>query len=328
MNNISKKKLADKLSNLNNLLILTHERPDGDALGSTFALLLFFHELGRNVTAYFPESIPDKYSDFIPDANILYSYDACFQDDYDSVISIDCSDMHRLGMPEHWKDSFPKEKVINIDHHHDNSLFGEFNYVASNAAAAGEILFDIFSAVSGYSISVQVGGCIALAVLCDTGGLKFDNTSAHVLKKMGLLVGIGVDYVGISKKIFSNKLYSLFMLEADIAVNHLKWAFDKRFVYCFVSDGILDKYSLTLKDLEGLIDFYRVVEGVIVAALITKRDDKFKISLRSNTNDYPIVHIAHALNGGGHKLAAGCSIKTDSFDKAEQVLIAEVGKLF
>ena len=341
------------IRNADNVLILTHERPDGDAIGSVSALLAYYLEQGKQASVYLPEDVPAKYKEYLPAEGVFIESLPVEKERFDFLICLDCSDEKRLGLPDCLKEKFPTSGIINIDHHFDNKMFGNENYIDANACAVGEILFDIFipqeviydrSATSFSSLDVDnksvncyhaeynkmskiVANNILLAIITDTGGLRFDNTTGKVFEKISILTDNGADYLGIIKAIFFRKSYSVHLLESDIALNHLNWNFGNRFIYTYLSEDLLSKYNVSLKDIEGLIDSYRVLDNALIAALITKRNDGFKISLRSNDSRYPVVDIAHALGGGGHKLAAGCSMNSKDISLVIKKLNELVGNV-
>ena len=315
------------IRNADNVLILTHERPDGDAIGSVSALLAYYLEQGKQASVYLPEDVPAKYKEYLPGEGVFIGSLPVKNEKFNYLICLDCSDEKRLGLPDCLKEKFPTSGIVNIDHHFDNKMFGNENYIDPNACAAGEILFDVFCSISEYKMSKIVAKNILLAIITDTGGLRFDNTTGKVFEKISILTDNGADYLAIIKAIFFRKSYSVHLLESDIALNHLNWNFDNRFVYTYLSEDLLSKYNVSLKDIEGLIDSYRVLDNALIAALITKRNDGFKISLRSNDSRYPVVDIAHALSGGGHKLAAGCSMNSKDISLVIKKLNELVGNV-
>ena len=313
-------KISKAISSADNVLIVTHERPDGDALGSVFALLEYYQEQGKNASVYLPDDIPMKYKKYLPEKDVFINFFPKVKNKFERLICLDCSDKKRLGLPECIQDSFPKDITINIDHHFDNPKYGSLNYIDGKACAAGEILFDILENIDSYKISSEVADSILLAIISDTGGLRFDNTTGEVFAKISKLIAYGAEYLDIIKSLYFRKNSSVHLLESDIALNHLKWNFSGKFVYTYLTDGLLSKYNVTLKEVEGLIDSYRVLNNAQIAALITKLNDGFKISLRSNDARYHVVDIAHEIGGGGHKMAAGCFMKATKVSLVEKRL--------
>lgn len=318
--------ISNEIISSKNILVITHEKPDGDAIGSVLALTNFLNDNKFNASAYFSEDLPKNYKPFANFSNIIIGELSSYND-YDKVFSLDCSNFMRLGLEEKIRNKIDKTKLINLDHHFDNELFGSLNYIDSSACSTCEILYDLFRILDSYKVSKKTAEYILLGIIMDTGGFRFDNSSSKIFYKVASLMELGADYMYLIKSIYFKNELNLLKLESDIILNHLKWNFNNRFVYTYMSPEILDKYKVDLKNTEGLIDTFRTLEGVDIAALITQRGDGYKISLRSNNTDYSVVDIAHKLNGGGHKLAAGCFVKSDSIKKVENILIPLVGNL-
>ena len=318
-------KLSKLLLSIDNILILTHERPDGDAFGSVIGLLTLLRNLGKKADSYFPEKVPERYKEFlcdgfyveVPPPNFNYSY----------CISLDCSNVERLGIYKEKEKEILSLPLINIDHHFDNSLYGSHNYIDSNASSAAEIIFDIIKTSNDWIVTPNAATAITMGILTDTGGFRFDNTSPDVLKKTAELMEFGADYINTVKSMYFSKSQKLYQMEADIALNHLTMAFNNRFAYFYLDEKILTKHNLTTRDTEGLIDTVRIVKGIDIAAVLTQKDKGFRVSLRSNSLKYPVSSIAHKLNGGGHKLAAGCFIETENIKEAEQILLKHVEEI-
>ena len=315
-------KLSDLLLGIDNILILTHERPDGDAFGSVIGLLTLLRSLGKKVDSYFPEKISDRYTNYLCDGIYIETPPPLFN--YTYCISLDCSNLERLAICKEKQKEILSLTLINIDHHYDNTLYGTENFINSTASSASEIVFDILKVSDEWKISSSAATALTMGILMDTGGFRFDNTSSDVLRKTAELMEMGADYIGTIKSMYFTKSYDLYRLEANIALDHLKISFDNRFAYFYLDEEILNQHNLTTRDTEGLIDTIRILDGIDITAILTKKNDGFRVSLRSNNPKYSVSEIAHKLNGGGHKLAAGCFIEAENIEKAEQILQSHV----
>ncbi len=319
----SPKELSNYILSLDNVLIVTHERPDGDAVGSAFALQKALLNLNKTADVYFSEALPERYAalsnskTFIREPKTNYNYRHC--------IALDCGNYERLALfDKEIKDKLP---VLNIDHHPDNELFGLYNFVNPNACATAEIIFNMLSSEKKWIIDRDLANFLLLGIMLDTGGLRFDNTNAEVLRKTASLVDSGADYLRIVKDMYFAKPLAMTMLEADSFLNYMQIHFDGKFVYIYLNDDLLNKYGVKYKETEGIIDNLRTIKGVCVAATIAKLNDGYKISLRSNSGEYPVNGIAKELSGGGHKLAAGCFVKANAFKDVETILMCKVESL-
>ena len=316
--------LSKLLLDIDNAIIITHERPDGDAFGSVIALLILMNALEKNVAAYFPEEVPERYR-HLGSINNVFIQKSPQPFGYTSCICLDCGNKERLATgSEDIHDKIFSLPIINIDHHHDNTLYGQHNYIDSKACSTAEIIFDIFQCSDRWEINPQVATAITMGMLMDTGGFRFDNTTPDVLRKAAALMELGSDYSGMIKAMYFTKPFDSYRLEADIALNYLKRSFDNRFVYLYLNEKLLKKYNINKRDTEGLIDSIRIIGGVDITAILIKKEEGFRVSLRSNNSSYSVAAIAHRLNGGGHKLAAGCLIEKQNIKDAEKVLLHHV----
>jgi len=317
-------KLSELLLSIDNILILAHERPDGDAFGSTIGLLTLLRNLGKKADAYFPEKVSDRYKNFLSEGFYIENFPS--ESNYSYCISLDCSNFERLAVCKPNEKEILPLPLINIDHHYDNSLYGLQNYIDPNASSTAEIIYDILKTSEQWIVTPKAASALTMGILADTGGFRFDNTSSSVLRKVADLMDIGADYINTVKSLYFTKSHSLYRLEADIAFNYLKMAYDNKFAYFYLDESILNKYDLTSRDTEGLIDTVRIIDGVEITAILTKKEHGFRASLRSNNPNYSVADIAHQLNGGGHKLAAGCFIEVNNIDDAELILLEHVKK--
>lgn len=318
----SVKEAFEYLSTLDNIIIFTHEHPDGDAIGSVFALQKAFKALGKMVDIYFPENLPLRYSTMINENTYISKKRE--NHDYSVCIALDCGNFERL-------ETFDKGKplnipILNIDHHQDNTLFGTYNLINSKACATAEIMFDILLA-GKQKITSDIANCLLIGILLDTGGLRFDNTNANVLRKVAVLIDLGANYNRIVKGMYFTKPLGVMALESEVILQHMKITCNGRFAYAYLSEQLLNKYKTRYKDTEGTIDYIRTIDGLIIAAIISDNKDGFRVSLRSNNADYPVSTIAQEMSGGGHKLAAGCTIKANTIEKVEKILLEKVSSI-
>jgi len=317
------KELSDYLLDLNNVIIVTHERPDGDAIGSAFALQQAFLNIGKDADVYFSEPLPERYLHLCNDRTFVNTLKP--GSNYKYCIALDCGNYARLALFD--KNIRDKLTILNIDHHPDNEHFGLYNFVNSAACATAEIIFDIVTSNIKWKINSNLANFILIGIMLDTGGLRFDNTNAEVLRKTAALIDYGADYLKTIKEMYFAKPLAMMLLETDSCLNHMKSEFNGKFVYIHLSEELMNKYGIQYKETEGIIDNLRTIKGIYVAATIARLNDGYKISLRSNNNRYPVNQVAKELSGGGHKLAAGCFVKSDSYKSVETLLLNKVRAL-
>lgn len=309
--------VAKFITERDNFLLITHQGPDGDAIGSTLGMLSALIDNGKKAEAYFHEPLPDNYQnlthiDFITDKLPYFGQ-------YDCILCLDFSNPKRFGDID-----LASYNTINIDHHPDNSRFAKENYVNPRAAATAEILFDIIKHIQEWKISKRTASFLMIGMVMDTGGFRFDNTSPAVLKCAAELLELGAEYSKIVKMMFFSKPANFAKMEADIILHHLQTACNDAYAWFYLSDELLHAYDVTEKDTEGLIDLIRAIKGFEIVAIFRRKDQGFRFSLRSKNKKYSVGRIARTLNGGGHELAAGGMIQTDSIDKAEKIMLEYV----
>ncbi|MCK5845075.1 MAG: bifunctional oligoribonuclease/PAP phosphatase NrnA [Victivallales bacterium] len=304
-----------------NFLLLTHRGPDGDAIGSTLGLLNALRENGKRADAFFHEQLPVNYADFA-DIPVLYENLPDFGR-YDIVVCLDFSSPERFGDAD-----FSRYNVLNIDHHPDNNRFGSENFVFPEASATAEIVFNVLRDMPGMRISRKTATCLMIGIVMDTGGFRFDNTSPSVFNAAAELLSLGADYHEIINSMFFSKSADFAKMEAEVVLHHLRTGCVERFAWFYLSDMLLEAYAVEEKDTEGLIEAVRSIKDFKVVAIFKRKENGFRISLRSKDEAFPVGEIARELNGGGHELAAGGFIPVDTIEEAEDILLEHVSQLF
>lgn len=317
--------IADHLRATDRFLILSHVKPDGDALGTSFALLGALLEQGKSATLFLGEPIPDNYREFQPE-NVIVGEPFRNLEAFSSCVCVDVSNPDRIDTPAGCDPTALPTPLVNIDHHPDNARFGDLNGVDPAAAATAEIMIEMFNHLR-WPISSSTSTRLLLGMVMDTGCFRFDNTDPAALEATAELLRRGADHHRVVERMFHSKPMKLIQLEADLAANHLRTACDGKFIWMRLPDEILARHGVALKDTEGLIDLVRSVNGPVIAGLIRPQDDGYKISLRSKEPTRSVGAVARRLNGGGHEMAAGGFIKADSFADAESVLIDHVAEI-
>ncbi|MBN1863666.1 MAG: bifunctional oligoribonuclease/PAP phosphatase NrnA, partial [Victivallales bacterium] len=305
------------IKNSDNFLVVTHQNPDGDAMGSAFGMLTALRDNGKKAEAFFHERLPEAYSALPIPKHITEKLP--FLDSFDTIICLDFSNPKRFGDID-----FSIRNSINIDHHPDNSCFATRNFVFPNAAATAEIIFNLLKGIPGWRISKDTATFLLTGLIMDTGGFRFDNTSSQSLRCAAELLEAGADYPTIIKSMFLSKSANFARMEADLVLNNLKTGCNGLFAWLFLSDSILAKYSVNEKDTEGLIDIIRAIKDFELVAIVRRIEEGFRFSMRSKNRKYSAGRIARTLNGGGHEMAAGGLINAQTLDEAEKILLEHV----
>jgi bifunctional oligoribonuclease and PAP phosphatase NrnA len=284
-------------------LIATHRNPDGDALGSMLALARALRRAGRDALMWHcePDPVrPDLRFLFRPDEPILAELppDAAER----TLIAVDCASAHRLS------DLEPRElagTVVNVDHHHDNTRFGDMNLVEPTASSTAEVVVHVLEA-AGWPLDPSVAEPLYVGLVTDTGRFSQANTSPEAHRVAALLAASGLDIVGISRALYEEEpLQRLRLLGQALA--GVRSLLDGRFIVAVLRREDFDAAEATCDDTEGIVETLRRARGAHVAALVRERDEGLRVSLRAISPDVDVSAIARAEGGGGHRAAAGCT---------------------
>jgi phosphoesterase RecJ-like protein len=298
--------------------ILSHVRPDGDALGSQLALALSLKQLGKNVRVWNEDGMLEKYS-FLADAQLL-TKPPSGAEDVDVAIALDTAIQNRLGTAFQ---AIRSAKIwINVDHHPSNPGYGDLVYVDPAAPATGQILFELIK-----SERLPFDGAIAenlyVAISTDTGSFQYPHTSARTFEIAADLVRAGVDVGRINQQVYENYPRRRVELLREL-LRTMR----------FEGGGRIASFSLSLKtaaelgvlpeDNEGLIDHLRAIRGVIVAVFFEELPDgRVRVSMRSKSEKTDVCAICQKFGGGGHTLAAGARVR-GSLAEVEQKILGAI----
>ncbi|MCQ2380272.1 MAG: DHH family phosphoesterase [Victivallaceae bacterium] len=312
----TRSEVLSALLSADSVLVITHGKPDGDALGSAFGTRQFLRDNGKKADVLLTEPPPSRYTKLCTE----YVGDDVDIDDYSMVLLLDCAVRDRLGTQK------PIEKLLehrcfwNIDHHYLNTDINAANSHVVESSSTCEIMTDILLDKPGNAITPDTAGFLLLGMMTDTGGFRFSNTKGKTLRTAAMLLDAGADMEKIANAIYFSKPLGQLELESDIVASRMKLEFDGRFAYACLDNELLAKHDFSMKEDEGLIDLLRSVDGVIIAMLVYERGGGYRVSLRSKDSKFPVFPIARHFGGGGHAQAAGAIIKSDIKDIIPQVL--------
>jgi phosphoesterase RecJ-like protein len=298
-------------------LVVTHENPDGDALGSLLATTIALRQFGKDVAMHLAGAgaLPREYA-FMPLDGLLRELPEDMEER--TLVAVDCAKADRMG-----PDTTPidrAQRVINIDHHHDNSRFGDVNLIVADASSTGEVLRDVFAAL-GVELTPEIAEPLYIALVTDTGRFQYTNTTPKSLRLAAELVEAGADIHAVFQQVYESVEFAKLKLLARalerarvlegglIVVSYLVRT-------DFAEVGAAEPYS------EGIIDYLRAVEGAELAALIREppRDDaERRVSLRASIDELDVSAIARSFGGGGHRQAAGFSSEA-SIDEITELI--------
>ncbi len=315
---------ARVLAGLQNVLIATHEKPDGDAFGSALGLAELMRDNGRRATVLLPDQIPVKFEVFGGEYRTSLAPEEFAG--FDALVVLDAARESRIALGEGVAAASLAIPLFNLDHHVDNSINGKWNCVSGECAASAELVFHLADQLN-WVISPRAATWLAIGIITDTGSFRFTNTTAATLRAAARLRECGADWETVINASFFSKPRNQQQFEVEMLQNCVQSAFDGRFLYALIPDELFAKYHFDMRDGEAVIDLLREIAGVTVAALVYRRNGAFKLSLRSKDERYPVGPVARAFGGGGHQMAAGATLEVASFAEAEARLLAEVGRV-
>jgi phosphoesterase RecJ-like protein len=298
--------------------VLSHVRPDGDALGSQLALGLSLKRLGKDVRIWNEEGMLEKYS-FLPSANLLTKPPAD-PEDVDVAIALDTAIQNRLGtaLP-----AVRSAKVwINIDHHPSNPGYGDLVYINPKAPATGQILFELIRSEK-LPIDAAIAENLYVAISTDTGSFQYPNTTARTFEMAAELVRAGVDVGRVSQLTYENYPRRRAELLRDL-LGTMRVEANNRVASFSLSLATAKKLGVLPEDNEGLIDHLRAIHGVIVAVFFEElADGKVRVSMRSKSEKVNVCAICEKFGGGGHVLAAGARLP-GTLAEVEKKILEEI----
>ena len=299
-------------------VVVTHENPDGDALGSLLAMTMALRGLGKDVVMYLAGKapLPAEYT-FMQLDGILRELPADAGERV--LVAVDCAKADRIG-----PDPEPIERtslVVNIDHHHDNSRFGDVNLVVADASSTGEVLRDVFRELD-VELTPEIAEPLYIALVTDTGRFQYSNTTPKSLRLAAELVEAGADIHAVFQEVYESVEFAKLKLLAR-ALERARVLEGGRIVVShlvrtdFAEVGAAEPYS------EGIIDYLRAVEGAELAVLIREppRDEgpTRRVSLRASIDELDASAIARSFGGGGHRQAAGFSSEASVDEIMERI---------
>ena len=298
--------VADALRAHDRFLLVTHENPDGDALGSLLATKLALDQLGKDSEMYLygDAPLPREYG-FMPLEGILREPPADAGERV--LVALDCANESRIGQDATVLDTAPL--TLDIDHHHDNSHFGDVSLVVGNASSTGEVLRDVFREL-GVELTPEIAEALYIAVVTDTGRFQYSNTTPKALRLAAELVEAGADVHAVFQEVYESVQFAKLKLLAR-ALERAKVLEGGRIVVSYLLRNDFSEVGAAEPYSEGIIDDLRAVEGAELAVLIREppRDSgpTHKGSLRASVDELDVSAIARLFGGGGHRQAAGFS---------------------
>lgn len=321
--------IIQEIKKANKILIISHVNPDGDTLGSMCALKLYIGEKADMlVQTRIGQEIPEIY-EFLPGIknaktlrNVENIYDKnerdalkyeCFnaraneskgRRPYDLVITVDIASIERMVLAG--RKIFENAKLtINIDHHITNNKFGKINLIDPSVSSCGELLYNLF-VKEGIEITKEIADCFYVAIMTDTGGFRYENTTTETLTVASRLLKFGANGAELAKNVYDSKSKAMVMFQA-YCVSNTKFIENDKIAYTIIKNADMEKFGAKHEHTEGICETIRSIKTVEIACVIKENDNNTtKVSLRSKNVDS--IKITDKFNGGGHTRSAGCTI--------------------
>jgi phosphoesterase RecJ-like protein len=321
--------LVEALRGRDRFLLATHVNPDGDAIGSAIALAMALEQLGKKVTLLDKHSMPEQYA-FLPGLDRFYTYEklqaAGFTPgDFETLLIVDCNHPERIGLEQ--KEQRPsiepfKQAVfggmysIVVDHHQTGNGFGNIRWIMPLASATGLMVYCLIKTL-GVTITPDMARNLYTAVLTDTGNFHFENVSAGTFRAAAELIDLGAVPYEIYEDVYESYPDNRFRLYLNV-IGTLE--IENSTAVLTVTKKMLEETSTLPDDVENFVSFPRIMKDIKVSVLIREIGPQAcKVSLRSK-GSLDVSGIAEQFRGGGHKNAAGCTIRADIVTAKKMIL--------
>lgn len=304
-----------------NILIISHVNPDGDTLGSMCALYsAIYKQYKKKAEMLILSKLPKVY-EFLPNVKEAKTLDMLDKSrEYDLVISVDVASIDRLINSQIL---FEKAKYsVNIDHHRTNNHFGDLAIIEPKTSSSGEVVYKIIKNLK-WEIDLDIATCIYTAILTDTGGFRFENTSAEVFRIAAELTDMGINPKSIYKQCYESKSKAIVLFQ-NYCVSKATFSSNDKIAYTAIYKRDLEKFAVGDDATDGIAETLRAISSTDVSFVIKEVDAKTcKVSMRSKNVD--VAEVCSKFGGGGHKYAAGCTVKYSCADTIKK-LLAEINR--
>ncbi len=284
--------------------VVSHLRPDGDALGSLLGLALSLEQAGKEVICLNQDGVPWHLA-FLPGAEKVLKPDGNVLD-VDVSVALDTATQDRVGTD--CLHALSAAKItINIDHHPSNPRYGQLNYVDGTAPAVGEIVFDFLTS-QGFPVTAAVYDNLFVAISTDTGSFQYSSTTAHTHEVVAEMMRGGLNTARLSNLLYSqNPMRRVELLRT--LLNEMQFRADHRIASWNYTQATKQRIGVLPGDTEGLIDTLRSIDSVIAAVIFEEtREGVIRVSARSKDERVDVSAVCAQFGGGGHRLAAGATL--------------------
>lgn len=322
MNNDSIEKVVKQMLAGNKILLVTHKRPDADALGSVTAILKWLDNGLRQIELFTrePETVDDYKDIFLLDKkDFTKNIDLLKNTYYDLIIILDCGSLSQAGIDD-WIGAYKVNSlqtvIVNIDHHLSNNYYGHVNYVKPFASSTCQLIYELLRSQQ-QTISSFMATSLLYGIVADTGSYSNGATNLESLKISAELLRLGAHHYQVSYAFLSNKQTNLLRLWG-VALSRLVLLPEQKIAYTYITNEDLKTFAVNGS--EGLSNFLNKLNDADVVMVLTEKDDgTLKGSLRTTKDDIDVMRIAGLFGGGGHKKAAGFSFN-GGVEKIDEII--------
>ena len=313
MKRLKIKQTAQLLLENDGYLILCHRYPDGDTLGSSFALCRALRAIGKKASVMCADLIPPKFD---------YLFSDLANDNFrvKNVICVDVADPKLLG--QGLEEEYADKVLLCIDHHGSNTLYAENLLLDADAAATGEIMWEIIKNL-GVEPDKKIAEAIYTAVSTDTGCFRYSCTTPHTMRLAADLMAMGIDTVFINKVMFETKSKARIAIETGL-LSSLEYWYDGKVAVVSLTNDMIEKAGASEGDLDNIAPIPVRIEGVQVGVTLRENEEGFKVSVRT-VPGINACEICRNFGGGGHPAASGCTIDME-LDMAKIELKQVIGR--
>ncbi len=308
------------------IAVVSHVRPDGDAVGSLLGLVLSLRALGKEVIALLEDGVPQHLA-FLPGTDTVIQPGAALLN-VDLAIALDTATHERIG--EKCKALLdPAPLLVNIDHHPTNPAYGQLNFIDSASPATGQIIYNLLSE-HGLPIDDAIRQNLFVAISTDTGSFQYSSTNARTHRIVAEMLDAGLNTARLAQLVYQS--YPLRRLELMRAMlNEMQFRAEGRIVSWQLTQQLMDKIAMQPGDTEGLNDTLRMIDSVVSCVIFEEtHDGKVRASARSKDSRVNVSDVCAQFGGGGHHMAAGARMRgpiTEAAEKFLQVLEHEVRRI-
>lgn len=296
--------IGDVLQSAGTVAVLTHVRPDGDAIGSQLAMVLALRKLGKTVLAWNEDGLPENFA-FLKGSELI-TKPPVEPMEFDIVIALDTAAKNRLGTGINAVRAY--KTLVNIDHHASNPGYGDLNYIDVEAPATGQIIYELLQD-QNLPFFPEIADALFVAISTDTGSFRYQTTTAHTFEIAGKLVEAGVDLATISHRVYESYPKRRILLLGQLLDDATFHASDRIATFT-LTEATKARLAIDPADIDGLIDVIRSIDTVVVAIFFEEvADQRVRISVRSKDPRIDANRICSTWGGGGHQLAAGARIR-------------------